>query len=60
MKRYKKELEIKLKEKLGRNPEKHEVDNSVTDVNLIVEILKDEIETLKTQVAILEKRKNMV
>ncbi len=50
-------IETKLKEKLGRDASPNEITNSETDVNLIVEILVEEIETLKTKVATLEKGK---
>ncbi len=60
MKIEKQKLETKLKEKLGRDASLNEITNSETDVNLVVEILADEIETLKAKVVILEKRKNVV
>ncbi len=53
-------LKKKLELKLGRKAKPSEIGNAHTDQNLINELLSEEIEILKKQVATLEKAKNIL
>lgn len=56
MKKTKRKLKEKLEKSLGRPPKPNEIINAETDQKVILELMEDEIDNLRSRVESLEKK----